>query len=319
MPSIFELSATDPRTTLVLNNFVQAAPIIQDLNAESAFYTRNGDSDRVREGRDSTGGSLFRSINADNNPSAANVTYVSGDKKIISFSPKVDKINEARGNDIDSELAYETAAKAENKGYAFQTAMFEGDSGTNADSIDGFRSLVASANVEEPPEKLVIPIGGDAVKQAQQEFFEYFFNWLEAIPGGADYAYMNNKIRNRMLMAAKNVGYYRQSKDALGNRVEMVGDVVVRGAGHKADRSLNLPFNESYTDDSATTHNDTSSIFAARFGTRRQVTMLTSQGGFLVDFEEKSNHLYHHVNADVAPIVQEPDALQQLRGVALSA
>jgi len=319
MPSIFELSATDPRTTLVLNNFVETAPIVRDLNAQSAFYTAEGSADTLREGRDGTVSDIFRSINSDNNPSAANVTYVTGDKKIVSFSASVDKINEQRGSDIDSELAYETAQKAEDAGYAFQTAMFEGDSGQDADSFDGFRALCKSANVESPPSKLVLPIGGDSKRAEQMEFFEYLFNWMEAIPGGAEYLYCNNKLRNRMLMAAKNIGYYRQTKDALDQRVEMIGDVIVRGAGHKADGSLNLPFNETFND--GTTHNDTSSLFAVRYGTRRQVTMLTSNGGCLVDFDDNygTNHIAHHVNMDSAPILQEPDALQQLEGVGLSA
>lgn len=321
MPSIFELSATDPRTTLVLNNFVEAAPIVEDLNAESAFYTRNGDSDRVREGRKADSGGIFRGMNEDNNQSAANVTYVTGDKKIVSFSPNVDKMNEQRGNDIDSELAYETGQMSEDAGYEFQKAMFEGDSGTNADSIDGFRSLVKSANVETPDNKLVVPLGGDSKKQEQQEFIEYFMNWMESIPGGADYVYVNGKLKTRLLLVAKNVGFYSEGKDALGNEVDMIGEVAIKSAGWGPDRNRLLPFTESYTDSGSTTHTNTSSAFAVRYGTRRQVTMLTSNGGCLVDFDPNysSNKIAHHVNMDTAPIVQEPDALQQLEGLALSA
>lgn len=321
MPTIQQLSASDARTTLVLDNFIEAAPIIADLNAEDAFYTREGDSDRVREGRDADSGGIFRGVNTDNNPSAANVTYVSGDKKIVSFTATVDKINEQRGNDIDSELAYETGAKAENAGYRFQKAMFEGDSGTNADEIDGFRAQASGDQVEEPDEKLVVPLGGDAQKQAQQEFMEYFMTWMDSIPGGADYVYVNGKLRTRLLLVAKNLGFYRQSKDALGNEIEMIGDVAIQSAGWGPDRNRLLPFTESFTDLNGTTHDDTSSAFAARYGTRRQTTMLTSQGGCMVDFDGNygSNHIAHHVNMDTAPIVQEPEALQQLRGLALSA
>jgi len=315
MAQLREASPNDPITTRALDGIEMHAPILEDCE----FYTRGGDQDRVKKSGDSGDTNLFRSENEDNGGTPRSNDYVDVPKKIISYDARADVILEDRNQSPEEELADQTFIESKQRSYLLQEKFFEADSGTNSEAFDGLRATTPASNVIEPDDKIVLPLGGDSKKQAQQEAIEKLLNFFGQVPGGASHAYMNVLMRNRLLTVAKHLGYYRQTKDDLGNVVDVVGDTIVRSAGRTKDGSAILPFSESFTDSNATTHNDTSSVFAVRWGERVDLSVLTSVGLKGRYAGQDGNQIVNNMNMDAQLVLQDDNALYQHRGFALTA
>jgi len=317
MATIREVSPQDPISQRALDGLEETAPIL--TQGEIEFYTRDGDQDRVQKAGDSSDTELFRSQNTDNSPTPRSNDYADAVKKILSYDAEADVILEDRNRDPEEELTDQTYLESRERGYIFQNKIFEADSATNADEFDGMRVQVPSGHVIEPDDKIVMPLGGDSKKQAQQEAIEEILKFFERVPGGAQVAYVNNFMKIRLLAIAKSTGFYGQSKDELGDTIDMVGDTIIRGAGRKKDGSSVLPFSESFTDSSSTTHTNTSSIFACRWAERADLTMLTSVGLKGRYAGQSGNMITTNLNMDAQLVLQDDNALWQKRGFALSA
>jgi hypothetical protein len=83
----------------------------------------------------------------------------------------------------------------------------------------------------------------------------------------------------------------------------------VRGAGYQEDGDTLLPFTESVGGDS-----NCSSMFFARWGERRDLTLLTSVGVRGRYSGQVGNFIINNVNLDAVLHLQNPTALVQSRG-----
>ena len=304
-------SPSDPITNAVLTGFERSAPaIMQDLE----FYIKTGSADSVKRAKaTSTKSDIFRALNEDNTPDAYTPVYDPVAKKIVSFDVKVDVQLEDRNEDPEAELAQLTVIEAESVGYSLQEAFFEGNddvSEGNPLSFKGLRALADEYGNIIQADYGIAPVGGadNTIITQQQQFIEELTNFFKRIRGGATHAYMHEDVKTRLLNIAKNLGYYRTAKDELGNEIEMIRGVIIRGAGYKENGDLLLPFTEA---------DDTSSIFACRFGERTNLTCLTSVGVKARYAGQIGNFLINNVNMDAAMHLQAPTALYQLTGITL--
>lgn len=308
--NIREVSPNDPVSQVALNALMEGAPILQDAE----FYTRDGSADTLKQRRTGNASTLFRSINENNVAVPPNPVYLPLAKKIASYDSKVDVVLEDRNEDPETELATQTRLDGIEHGYMLQEAFFTADEGTNAEAFNGFSALVKPAQVVTPTSAQVLQLGGDAVKQSQQEFVEGFLNFAEKIPagGGQVFAYMNGLMRTRMTAVAKALGYYSDELDDMSRRIERIGDVVIRSAGHQSDGTMLLPFDKTLG-----ANTKTSSIFFVRWGERTGMTCLTSVGVKGRYAGQVGNFLINNVNLDIAIAEATPKSLWEWRGVAL--
>lgn len=311
--NIREVSPNDPVSQLALEGLMVGAPILEDAE----FYTRDGSADNLKQNRTGSGTTLFRSVNENNVAVPPTNTYLPLAKKIASFDSKVDVILEDRNEDPEAELATQTRLDAEAHGYLLQEAFFTADEGANAEAFNGLQTLVQPAQIVTPESALVLELGGDSVKQSQQVVIEQILNMAARIPGGSNapvHVYMPGFFLTRFTAVAKALGYYREVLDDMGNRVERVGRLVLREAGHKADGSMLLPFNQTLG-----ANTTTSSLYFVRWGERTGVTVLTSVGVKGRYAGQVGNFLINNVNLDIAIAEATPKSLWELRGVALEA
>jgi hypothetical protein len=305
-----EISPSDNITAVVLSAFEISCPIL----ADAQFYSRTGPADSVKRAKGTTNkAEIFREINTNNTPAAFTRTYDAVTKKIVSFDAKADVTLEDRNEDPETELLQETSVEAESVGYALQEKFFEGDVDDDSKEFDGMRELatalgnVVTANDQGNP--VVLALGNsDAVVSAQQQAVEFMLRFFARVRGGASHCYMNEYLKIRWLTIAKALGYYRQSKDELGNVIELIGNTIIRGAGYTEPGVPLLPFNEA---------NNTSSIFACRWGERKDLTVLTSVGVKARYAGQIGNFLFNNVNMDAAMHLQNPTGLWQCSGWAL--
>lgn len=307
MARLREITAGNEFNNVVLDGLERHAPILQDAE----FYTRRGDLDRVKDAREGAAkAKITRSLNENNTATAATPTYTNFIKSIVSFDAKVDPVIEDRNEDPETELIYQLRAESEEASWTIQELFFEGDTGTDAEDFDGMRNLVDPAWViVTDTNGTQLPVGGDAVLGTQQTAIERLMQHFQRVRGGASHAYMNEFLKIRLLTVAKALGFYRQSKDELGNMIDMIGNVIIRGAGYQKDGSTLLPFNETVG-----TSNDCSSMFLVRWAERSDLTALTSVGVSARYAGQVGNELICNVNLDCVLGVQNPTAIVQSQG-----
>lgn len=300
-----QLSPADPVTALALEGIEKSAPIINDIQ----FYSKAGAADSVKRKRDGSTTSIFRSLNENNTATPPTPVYDPVTKRIVSFDAKVDVTLEDRNEDPELELAVQTRLEAESAGYVFQEKVFEGDNDDDAEEFDGMRELVDSGSLLNTTSLQLALGNSDSAFKLQQQAVERLLQNFAAVRGGASHAYMNEFLKIRLLTIAKNLGYYRQSKDELGNLIDQIGNVIIRGAGYKESGDTLLPFAETLDG-----NNDCSSIFLVRWGERVDFTALTSVGVKGRYAGQSGNFLINNINMDMALHLQNKKALVQSRG-----
>ncbi len=238
-----DISPKDPLTNVVVEGLEKTAPILNDIQ----FYRKSGSADSVLSSRESSNSSIFRSLNENNSADAPEPEYTTVAKKIVSFDAKVDVLIEDRNEDPEEELVNQTRIEAENAGYILQEKIFEGDTSEDAEEFNGLRNLTDSSWIKTvAPNGHVVPLGNtDSKVTAQQQAIEELLKLFATVRGGATHAYMNEYLKIRWLTVAKALGYYRQEKDSLGNTIEKIGEVIIRGAGYKSSGAPLLPFDET--------------------------------------------------------------------------
>lgn len=307
-----QISPNDPVTSLALEGLLSSAPILQDAQ----FYSRTGSADRVKETREAeTPASIFRSLNeSPNSATGAAPNYLTPAKKIVSYDAKVDTILEHRNEDAEAELAHQTRLKSEEAGWILQEKFFEGDDAVDPESFDGLRNKVSGDWLLQAGEAggngVVLLLGNsDEAVAAQQTSTEELLKLFAMVRGGATHCYMNEFLKIRWITVAKALGYYRQTKDELGNLVDNIGTTIIRGAGFAKNGTPLLPFNETVGAAS-----NASSIFAVRWGERINLSVLTSVGLKAQYAGQSGNYIINNVNMDIELVLQNPTALVQSQG-----
>ena len=299
-----QMSPSDPVSLLALTGLEETCPIL----ADAQFYARGGSADRVKHAREGTAKTkITRSINEDNTATPPTPAYDTPAKKIVSYDATADVILEDRNEDPEAELAHQTYLESVEAGWELQQLMFEGDVAGDAEDFDGMRNLVNASWIFT--DGVLVPVGGDSVLEAQQLAVEKFLQHSARVRGGAQFAYMNEYLKIRWLTVAKNLGYYRSSKDELGNFIEQIGNVVIRGAGYAKAGTPLLPFSET---------GSSSSIFFARWGERRNLTLLTSVGVKGRYSGQSGNQIINNINLDATMLLQDDTALVQSKGWTLA-
>lgn len=303
-----QISDNNPVSQLALEGLLKNAPILQDAQ----FYSKSGSADSVKHKREAnTKTKITRSINEDNSATPPTNTYDPVAKKIISFDAKVDVVLDDRNEDPEAELAFQTRLEAEEASWVLQEMFFEGDSAVDSEDFDGMRNLVKTSQIlKTDTDGLQLLLGNsDTARTAQQKAIEKLLQHAALVRGMATHAYMNEWLKIRFLTVAKSLGYYRLSKDELGNEIETIRGLVIRGAGYKKDGSTLLPFNETVGANA-----DNSSIFFARWGERVDLTVLTSVGVKGRYAGQLGNFIINNVNMDAALYLQNDKALTQSQG-----
>jgi len=306
MAKINTLSASDPVTKQALAGLQETAPILQDIE----FYTKSGPADSIKKSREGAEKSkITRSLNEDNTATPPTPVYEPVAKKIISFDAKVDRILEDRNEDAASELATQTFLEAKEAGWALQSLCFNGDVGADAENFDGLDELVVAGQIRNTDTNgIQIPVGGDAVKGAQQVAIETMLKHAAMVRGGATHMYMNEFLKIRWLTVAKSLGYY-SAIDTPDGKVEKIADVIVRGAGYNKDGSLILPQSETVGSNA-----DCSSIFFARWAEKSDLSALTSVGLKATYAGQVGNFYVNNVNMDMVLTLQNDTALMKSMG-----
>lgn len=309
-----QISQANPVTNIVLDEFEKEAPILMDAE----FYSKSGNTDLSKRGREPGDGAVdpFRDLNEPEFSLPPARVYDPVTKKIVSFEAQVDRVLEHRNVDPAAELEQETRIQANEVGQTLQETFFLADEAANPKSPNGMAALVKPEMVTNgnggAPISLVL--GGDAKRLEQQVALEFVMNWLRSVR--ATHAYFPDTFLTRLILVAKNIGFYRLqvTKDSLGATIEndSIDGVILRSTGRRYSGAEITPFNETLG-----AANDTSSAFACRWGEGTDLTVLTSVG-VSGDYEGLRGKFHvNTVDMDMQMHLQKSRSLGRLRGLQL--
>lgn len=296
------ISAQDDLTQSVVNRMMATSPVL----ADAEFYRIKGNAEYLRKAATATGGD-FRALNSPPAENKVNPDFVLVPLKIYSGQVEVDKANKRRGDDIDSERARQLFVFGENMAKNFTAEFFK--SSVSSSAFDGLAALVPEAQKLTPSENgFEVVAGNDNTAKKSKEKFLEEMRKLRALVGGATAYYMNMYVLNRLTTIAAD--YIKWEKNEFGVVVPFFDGIPLRDVGNDAEENMVLP-NTEVCGSSA----NTSSVYAVRWGDKKDLTMATSTGVEVADLGLVDPHYKHSVDFDAVPVLQRDKAVAQLKGV----
>ncbi len=275
MGLIYEVSASDELTRLVLDNMRQTAPLLDYVHL---FYQPGG-SALVRSDADVNTQGQFRTIAGDyaGKIDAAPV-YATFALKILGKTMRLDRAYEERGGDIPSEMKRQLAAFGQTLGRNLNEYIITGDSSLTPAQFDGLKKLVAALGASQTLTAMgvngmqLLAGNTDAAVQSQMKFKEALQILIASVAGGAQCIIMNSLIWARLSSFA--ASECASTIDQYGRRIINFNGIPVVHAGYKYDGSEILPQTETKG-----TSTDSSSVYAFRSAEQAYYSLMTTKNG----------------------------------------
>jgi len=300
-----EISKSDVKTATFIANMKKYSTILD----YAEFYPVIGNSDSPRKKASATGGQ-FRAINDNWVSNQINPLFGSVNLKIFGDKVEVDKAHERRAADIASERARQLINFAEEFGKNFQNEFFNGKTNSNVKSWNGLVSIIPSQQVVVADESglLVITGNSDAAAQSKQKFLEKLRKLITMVDGGAQVLYMNEDVWSRLTTIAAE--YITWEKSDFGTAIPYFGGVPIRSGGYNSSGSLVIPANELFGE-----YNTATTVYAMRFGEKKDLTIGTSNGLNIDDMGLVGNHYVDNVELDADLCLLNNRAVAALKGI----
>ena len=314
---LFQASAGDSVTSMVLNEMRKHAPILEHLQY---FKAPGSGASEVRYGDNINGTLGTRSIDEDFGVEKVAPTYGQFALKILGRNVRIDTAYEERGGDVPSEFQVKLRNWAENAGRSLMGYLLNGDASTNAEEFNGLRTIIADlvtagddTRVITPATNgMILPLGNDnSARSAQQKFFEQLDKLIEAVDGGANCLLMDGWLLNRISAVAKEQCVI--SLNEYDARVDTYNGIPIVPTGRKYDGTRIIPHTETVG-----TSTDCTSVFAIRSAEKAHLTAMTTQVGLKVYPMQKVSNYYEHsvqFQMDMAALSQR--CVAQLEGIRL--
>lgn len=233
------------------------------------------------------------------NPVTETVTILGGEILIDNFLVKT------QGNIVDVK-SREYRLKARAAAIAFNTAFFEGDSNTDANSFDGLRKRITGNQL------ILNAAGGGALT------LDNLDKLIDAVPFDDKVLYMNRTLRRKVTAlvraAGSGHGYTVDDVDKYGKQVTKYNGVPILIVERMDDASTILDFDEDPGDGTS----DCASIYCISFGEDRVHGLLGAGGSWEVkDFGEVTSSPGHLGRIELYPgmAVEHGRSVARLYGV----
>ncbi|KHF40709.1 major capsid protein [Halalkalibacter okhensis] len=255
----------------VAETFVQNASVLQMM----PFMDIVGNAYTYNEEK-TLPGVAFRGVNEGYEESTGTVNPKTESLVILGGDADTDKFIAQTRSNINDQRAVQTALKTKALAYKFQDTFFNGDTGTDAKSFDGLKKRLTGSQVIEADTN-----GYKIEIEPQNKFLEMLDALIYQVQGKADALYMDSKTMLKIKSIARQLGYFDTATDAFGRSVVSYDGVPFFEAGENVDGSKVIGHNESQgTDD------NTTSIYAVKFGADEFVSGLTNGGVQVYDMGE---------------------------------
>ncbi len=302
-----QVSSQDVKTLTFIKNMNKYSTILE----YAEFYKIVGNSDMPRKKATALGGQ-FRAINDNYNTNMVSPQFGVVNLKIFGDKVEVDKAHERRAGDIKGERARQLINFAEEFGKNFQNEFFNGKTSVNSKSWNGLVSLIPSQQVIMAAEGgMPVKAGNsDEAAQSKQQFLEKLRKLITMVDGGAQVLYMNEDVWTRLTTIAAE--YINWQKNDFGTLIPYFSGIPIRSGGYNAAGGLIIPSNELIGD-----YSNATTIYAMRFGEKKDLTIGTSNGLNIDDMYLVGNHYVDNVELDADLCLLNNRAVAALKGIVI--
>lgn len=265
----------------VIETFIQESSVLDRI----PFLTIEGNAYAYNE-EGTLPGVEFRAVNAAYSESTGVVNQKTESLVILGGDADVDTFIQQTRSNLNDQRATQTRMKVKAASYKYQDAFINGDVAVDANGFDGLKKRLTGNQLVSGP------VGGTGPVAGGHDFFDLLDDLISRVNGDVDALYMNKAIRAKIMSSGRRLGgtdwiMATFADGAVQKRIPTYSGIPMLDVGTKADGTDIIPLTEPSGD--ATPTNDTSSIYAVKFGEDEGdggVTGLTNGGVQVKDLGE---------------------------------
>ena len=202
----------------------------------------------------------FRAVNAGYAESTGTINQDYEGLVILGGDADVDTFLAKTGGNVADIRTEQDKMKVKAANWKFQDAFVNGDVAVDPNSFDGLRKRLVGTQVIDAAVNGLPVIGASSADR--HAFFDKLDELFAAVKGGPpEVLYMNDLVMSWLRSAARREGFWTQERDEFGRVVDMYNGVPFVDLGENLAGNRIIPQNEVMG-----ASNDTSSIYAVRFG-----------------------------------------------------
>lgn len=313
MARISEISSGSSLAQRVVQIMLRVAPLIGLME----FYRHPGNSDNPRKTSGASGGQ-YRAQNSDYPDNEVDPAFASLILAILGDEVHTDQSHERRGFDIASVRASDLEAFAEDLAkFLVDEHVNGGGQGSSPPALNGLEGLLPMSNsqaiyAEDNSTVLTVQDGSsDTAVSARHQFKRLLHKLIEMVDGGPSALLMSNDMK------AAITSWFESQIDRVesdfGTPIDTFNNVALVGVGY--DKSGNSIIAQDEQPGNITT--DSQSIYAVRYGERRDLACSTSNGVNVTDKGLVGSHYVYNCELDMQQGLLNDKAVGRLAGLEL--
>lgn len=158
----------------------------------------------------------FRDINQEYTPNEAERSDKTVKLKIFGGSYQIDRVIQDTSGQIN-EAAFQASQKIKAAANLFHNTVINGDSAVNVLEFDGLNKLLTGTSTELGTNK-ILDLTDPAL--GKYDLLDYLDEFLSELTGKPTMIMGNSKLINKIKSQARKAGYFTQSEDAFGRKVD---------------------------------------------------------------------------------------------------
>lgn len=224
----------------VVDEFRRASFLLDQLTFDDAVSPGTGGSTLTygytRLKTPSTG--QFRNINEEYTPNEADRENIFVNLKIFGGSYQIDRVIQDTSGQIN-EMQFQMEQKIKAAANLFHHTVINGDSDEDVKAFDGLAKAVNGTSTDLETD---IDISDEtSLENNKHAFLDEIDGFLSELDGKPSMIMGNNKLMTKIKSVARRTGYFTQSEDAFGRKVDMYDGIPLIDLGYFYNGSGSVP------------------------------------------------------------------------------
>jgi hypothetical protein len=213
-----KVAMATPFEQLVVDEFRRESFLMDQLTFDNAVSPGTGGSNLVYGYTQlkTPATAQFRDINQEYTPNEAERSDKTVKLKIFGGSYQIDRVIQDTSGQIN-EAAFQASQKIKAAANLFHNTVINGDSAVNALEFDGLNKLLTGTSTELGTNK-ILDLTDPAL--GKYDLLDYLDEFLSELTGKPTMIMGNSKLINKIKSQARKAGYFTQSEDAFGRKVD---------------------------------------------------------------------------------------------------
>lgn len=223
----------DDITAGVIDEFRKSSFLLENMTFDDAVAPAGGATLTYGYTRLITeAGAAFRDVNTEYTPSEATTQRYSADLKIFGGSFQIDRVL-AKVNSLYSHVELQMQQKIKSARALFHDTVINGDSGVDSKSFDGLNKAITGTTTEYGTTAVIDLSSSNALDTNYKVFLDALEIFLSNLSEKPDFLASNSMAIARIKQVARRAGYFSQTEDAFGRKVDSYDGIPLIDLGNK--------------------------------------------------------------------------------------